>query len=132
MTVGSEVLERGLLHLLTLAALCDMQGETLPFSTGKCTCLIECLNPKGCHEDSKRLCNGALYAGTPPSRTYPSSTDPPKPLRPGLISARFRPDSDLKRVISGLNQVEIRSKSGPNQVQAEGSVPEGRLQYSEK
>ena len=33
----------------------------------------------------------------------------------GLILTRFRPDSDL-----GPNQVDIRSKSGPNQVRAEG------------
>ena len=56
----------------------------------------------------------------PPTRTYPSGTDPPEPLCPDLIRTRFRPDSDLKRVISGPNQVEIRSKSGPNQVRAEG------------
>ena len=56
----------------------------------------------------------------PPTRTYPSGTDPPETLRPDLISTRFRPDSDLKRVISGPNQVEIGSKSGPKQVWAEG------------
>ena len=56
----------------------------------------------------------------PPSRTHPSGTDPPEPLCPDLIRTRFRPDFDLIRVISGPNQVETRSKWGPNQVWAEG------------
>ena len=56
----------------------------------------------------------------PPTRTYPSGTNPAEPLRPDLIRTRFRPDSDLKTPFSGLNQVEIGSKSGPNQVWAEG------------
>ena len=47
----------------------------------------------------------------------------PAPTHPNP-SARtwFGPDFDLlrKRVISGRNRVEIRSKSGPSQVRAEG------------
>ena len=54
-----------------------------------------------------------------PLRHRPTRTPPPRPDS-DPISTRFRPDSDLKRVISGRNQVEIRSKSGPNQVWAEG------------
>ena len=61
----------------------------------------------------------------PPSRTCPSGTDPPPGPDLDLIWTRFRPDFDLKSAFSGPNQVEIGSKSGPNQVRAEGSVPEG-------
>ena len=57
----------------------------------------------------------------PPTRTYPSGTDPPEPLRPDLIWTRFRPDLDLKSPFSGPNQVEIGSKSGPG-----GGVRVGR------
>ena len=49
----------------------------------------------------------------------PTRTPPPGPDS-DLISTRFRPDLDLQRVISGPNQVEIGSKSGTNQVRAEG------------
>ena len=56
----------------------------------------------------------------PLSRTYPPSGT----FLPDLIWTRFRPDfnliSDLKSPSSGRNQVEIGSKSGPNQVRAEG------------
>ena len=40
----------------------------------------------------------------------------------------FRPYSDLKRHVSGPKQVEIRSKSGPNQVQ--GRAVRGRRGWS--
>ena len=55
----------------------------------------------------------------PPLQLRPSRT-----LRPDLIRTRFRPDLDLKRVISGPNQVDIRSKSGLGGG-VQQAVPEG-------
>ena len=53
----------------------------------------------------------------PPTLNYPSATDPAEPLRPDLISTRFRPDLELKTPFSGPNRaeigVEIRPASGP-------------------
>ena len=61
----------------------------------------------------------------PPQPDLPhlAPTPPPGPHL-DLISTRFRPDFDLKSAFLGPNQVDIGSKSGPNQVRAEGSVPE--------
>ena len=60
----------------------------------------------------------------PPRRTYPSGPDPlwTSPTDSDLISTRFRPDSGF--------QVEIRSKSGQNQVQIRsgGRCRGGQLQ----
>ena len=60
---------------------------------------------------------------TGPLAAGPTSLAPTPPPGPDLdlILTRFRPDFDLKLPF----QVRIRSKSGPNQVRAEGSVPEG-------
>ena len=51
--------------------------------------------------------------------TFRGATRTAEHLRPDLIRTRFRPDLDLKSHFSGPNQVEIGSKSGPNQVRAE-------------
>ena len=60
------------------------------------------------------------FRGTlPPGPTPPAPTQL-NPLRLDLISTRFRPDLDLKSRFSGPNQVEIGSKSGPNQVWVDG------------
>ena len=63
------------------------------------------------NEKQNKLDHSDLPLQHRPTRTGPD-LDP--------YSTRFRPDSDLKRVISGPNQVEIKSKSGPKQVRAEG------------
>ena len=58
----------------------------------------------------------------PPTRTYPSGTDTPEPLRDlDPIWTRFGPEITLFRSESGRNRVEIRSESGPG-----GGVRVGR------
>ena len=68
-----------------------------------------------------------------PNRRLTSVETSPRPDL-DLILSRFRPDSDLKSPFSGPNQVEIRSKSGPNQVWREvfgsGRGRRGRSDWS--
>ena len=75
------------------------------------------LQPEVSHIKTFRRSYRATSARSTPLAPTPPNTSPPPP---DLIRTRFWPDSNLNQTrkgrISGPNQVEIRSKSGLNQV----------------
>ena len=72
----------------------------------------------GCPEVLEQVCpqKKRVLRGAPEPSQQPAGPTPPAPtLDSDLIFTWFRPDSGPKRGISGPNQVQIRSKSGPKQ-----------------